>query len=156
MDGQIHLLNGVLVLSSHREFVDDLGRVPADYVRAQNLAILFVAYDLDKALSFTSGAGSPVGAKRKTTDLVLELALLGLILCHADARHLWMAVGHAWHVIVLDRLWMVACNQFSYYDTFPAALVGQHRWAGHVSNCVNTGGARLECCGIHLDEAPIG
>src|SRR5215210_5236057 len=87
--GEIDFLDGVFVLSSDGQLVDDLRGVSADDMRAENLTVFLVPDDLHESLRLTRRPGPAVGAEVKTTDLVIQLLLLRLLLCQSDARHLW-------------------------------------------------------------------
>ena len=83
----------------------------AHNVRAEDLAIPLVAQDLHEAFGLTRAAGPAVGRERKLARDVVELLLLALIFRQADARHLGMAVGHARHIVVLDGMRLLACDE---------------------------------------------
>ena len=126
----------------------------ADDVRAEDLAVLLVPQDLDEALRLAGAARPAVGGEGKLAGDVIELLLFTLILRQPDARHLGMTVGHARHVVVLDGMRLLACDELGYHDAFAAAFVRQHRGARDVSDGVITRGARLQVL-VHFDEAAL-
>jgi hypothetical protein len=86
---------------------------------------------------------------------IIQLLLLALIFRQPDARDLRMAIRHARHVVVLDRVRLLPGDDLGDDDPFAAALVRQHGWAGDVADRVIAGRARLEAL-VDLDEAAVG
>src|SRR6267143_3107756 len=97
---EIDFFDGVFVLPRHRELVDYFGRMVADDMRAENLAVLLVAQDLHEAFGLARTARAAVGGEWELARDVVELLVLALIFGQADTRNLGMAVGHARHVVV--------------------------------------------------------
>src|SRR5690606_1886572 len=128
----------------------------ADDVRAEYLAVLLAAYDLDEALGLVRRAGAAVGAEGKAAGLVLELLFLALVLGQSEAGDLRMAVRDARDVVVHDRLRLVAGDGLGGVDALVAALVREHRRSGDVADAVDTLGARLERLRVDLHEAAVG
>jgi len=95
----------------HRKLMDQLARMRSHDVSAENLSVLLIPNDLDETFGLAGSAGSSIGAEGEAAHLVIHLALFGLILGKADARHLGITIGHARHVVVLDRLGVVSRDQ---------------------------------------------
>src|SRR5688572_17608649 len=108
VDSKIDLFDRVLVLPGHCQLVNYLGGMTPDDVSPQDLTVSLVADDLYKAFGLTGGARPAVGTEGKAADLVIQLALLGLVLGQPDAGHFRVTVGDAGHVVVFDRLGMVS------------------------------------------------
>src|SRR3989442_13456647 len=102
--------------------MDDLGRVPAHEVGAQDLAVLLVAQDLHEALGLASSTRPAVRRERKPAGHVLELPLLALILGEPDTGYLGVAVRHAGHVIVPDRVGLLARDELGDIHALPHSL----------------------------------
>src|SRR5438094_621339 len=110
---ELDLFHGVFILPRYRQLMDDLGRVPPHDVGAQDLAVLLVAQDLHEPFGLTGSTRPAVGRERKPARYVVDLPLLALILGEPDAGHLRMAVGHTGHVIVPDRLGLLAGDELA-------------------------------------------
>ena len=63
VDREIDLLDRVLVLARDHELVDQLSRVRANDVRAEDLAVLRVADDLDEPVRFAEVRARPLAEK---------------------------------------------------------------------------------------------
>src|SRR6266550_4714971 len=152
---QIDFFDGVFVLPRHRELVDYFGRMVADDMRAENLAVLLVAQDLDEAFGLACAARPAVRGERKLAGDVVELLLLALIFRQADARHLGMTVRHARHIVVFDGVRFLAGDDLGDDGAFTKSFVRQHRRPRHVADRVVAGRRRLKIL-VHLDEATVG
>src|SRR3989449_8731005 len=82
---------------AHGELVDDLRRLRADDMHAQDLARRLVGDDLDEALRVAEGDGLAVRGERESPDAHLAPVLLRARLAHADRSDLRTAVGARWH-----------------------------------------------------------
>ena len=136
-------LDRELVRASHDDLVNELRRVRADDVRAEDLTVLRVANDLDEALRLARRARASAGRERKLSNFVIELLFLALLLGHADRRNLGMAVRRVWNVRVIHSVRRLSRQQLGQHDAFVLALVREHRRAGDVADRVDALGGRL-------------
>ena len=104
MDGQVDFLDRELVLSGDAELVDQLRRVRTDDVRAEDLAVLRVADDLDEPLGLSGRPRASIVREGEASDLVVELLLLALLLGEPDRRHFGMTVGRVRDVAVVHEV----------------------------------------------------
>ena len=143
MDREVHFLDRELVRPRDDELVNQLRRVRADDVRAEDLAVLRVANDLHEALRLARRARAAAGHERKLPDLVVELLVLALLLGEADRRDFGMAVRRVRDVAVVHSVRALAGEQLGQDDAFALALVREHRRAGDVADGVDALGGRL-------------
>ena len=132
VDRQIHLFHRKLVLPRDGQLVNQLGRVCADDVRAEDLAVLGVADDLDEAFGLARGARasrsrSPSCSSRRTrasvgregepADLVVDFLFLDLCLGHPDRRDFGVTVGRVRNVAVVHAVdFLLARQVLGEYD----------------------------------------
>src|SRR5438093_13681217 len=152
MNRELNLFHGVFILPGYRQLMDDLGRVPPHDVGAQDLAVLLVAQDLHEPFGLTGATRPAVGRERKPARYVVDLPLLALILGEPDAGHLRMAVGHTGHVVVPDRVGLLARDELRDTHALPPSFVSEHRRPGPVPNSVIARRAGLQVL-VDLDEA---
>ena len=95
VDGEHHLFDRRFELDRGDALGDDLGRVRADDVDAEDLAVLRVRDDLDEAVVRIEDRRLRVADERELADLDLVALLLGLRLGQADGGDLRIAVGAA-------------------------------------------------------------
>src|SRR5687768_397363 len=81
---EVDLFDGELVLARHRQLVNQLGRVAADDVRAEDLAVLRIANDLDEPFGLAARPCTAVRGEGELAHLVVELPVLALLLGEAD------------------------------------------------------------------------
>ena len=112
MDRKVDFFDRVLVFARDGQLVDHLGRMRAHDMRAEDLAVFLVPKDLDEAFRLARAARPPVGGEGKPPRHVIELLLLALIFGQSDARHLRVAIRHAGHIVVLDRVGLLARDDF--------------------------------------------
>src|SRR5688572_10895717 len=84
VNSEVDFLDGVFVLSRDCQLVNELGRVCADDVRTEYLAVLGIADDLDETFSFARRARAAVRREGKLSNLVVDLLFLHLLLGHSD------------------------------------------------------------------------
>src|SRR6185369_3341223 len=118
----------------------------------EDLAVLLIANDLYEAFCLVRRAGSSVGAEGEPAYLVVQLLFLALILGQPDAGDFRMAIGYAGHIVVADRMGLVAREQLGHEHPLTAPLVGQHGRPGHVADAKDPGRGRLESRKVDLDE----
>src|SRR5688572_21736464 len=70
--GLLHLLDGRFEVPPDNKLRNQLTRARPDDVRANDLAVLLVANDLDEAFGFAGGAGTSVRAPRERAYLDVE------------------------------------------------------------------------------------
>src|SRR5262249_5320323 len=95
MDDPLELRVAPLERHDVDQLADHVARDVADDMRAEDLPVLWVSHDLDETRSVVVDDGSSRAAELELADLDLPPGLLGLVLGHSDARHLWMAEGGA-------------------------------------------------------------
>src|SRR5579862_7734270 len=136
VDEEVDLFDRKLVLPRHAELVNQLGRVRADDMRAQDLAILGFANDLDESLGLTRGPRPAGGREREFADAIVDLLRFADFLGHADRRHLGVAVRGIGNVAIVHGVWILPGNALGDHDAFTLALVGEHWRAGDVADRV--------------------
>src|SRR5205085_12043247 len=111
-----------------------LGRVGADDVGAQDLAVLRVPDDLDEAFRLARSAGPTVGGEGEFPDLVVDFLFLDLRLGQADRRNFRMAISSVGNVAVIHLVYvLLAGEKLGEHDAFALSLVRQHWRASDVS-----------------------
>ena len=119
VDREIDFLDRELVRARDDELVDQLRRVRADDVGAEDLAVLRVANDLHEAFGLARRARAAVRREGELADLVVELLVLALLLGEADRRDLGMAVRRVRDVAVVHPV-RDACPASSSARTTPS------------------------------------
>ena len=104
VDREHHLFDGRFQLNRRDALRDDLGRIRPDDVDPEDLAILRIGNDFDKAVMRIDDRRLGVADERELADLHLVSLLLGLRLGEADAGNLRIGVGAAWDARAIDRL----------------------------------------------------
>src|SRR5207247_7670357 len=111
-------------------------------------------HDLHEAFGLPRPPRAPVRREGESSDDVVELALLALVLGETDARDLGVAVRHAGDVVVFDRVRLAPRDLLGHDYALAEPFVRQHRRARHVADRVASRRGRLEAR-IDLDEAAI-
>ena len=138
VDRQIDFFDRELVLARDDELVDQLRRVRADDVRAEDLAVLRVANDLHEAFRLARRARAAVRREGELADLVVELLLLALLLGEADRRDFRDGSrSRSGCCRSSRRARALAGEQLGDDDAFALALVREHRRAGDVADGVD-------------------
>ncbi len=154
VDREVDLLDRELILARDDQLVDDLGRVRANDVRAEDFTVLRVADDLHEPVRVARGARAPVGRERELADLVVELALLGLRFREADRGDLGVTVGAVRYIRVVHRMRMLPRDQLREHMPLARTLVGEHLVARHIADRVDVGRTRPELV-VDLDEPTL-
>src|SRR4051794_27260177 len=137
------------------ELLDELGRLRADDVAAEQLAVLLLADDLDQAGAVAvDGAGADRAVLQLADDDVVA-GLLGLRLGEAEARHVRGAERRAWDVDVADRVGLHPVGVLDRDDALVAGLVGERGAGDEVADRPDAGDAGLQRA-VDLDEALLG
>src|SRR5438105_5825445 len=124
VDREVDFLGRELVLPRHRQLVNQLGCVGADYVRSKNLAVTRVANDFDETFGFSRRAGPAVSGEGKASDLVVDLLLLALRLRHSDGGNFRMTISRVGNVAVVDEVHvLLAGEQLGENHPLPRALL---------------------------------
>src|SRR5207249_3749739 len=134
-------------LHSQLGLVDQVGRVRADDVHAENSPGLCVGNDLEQ----TGGVPHPVCLAQcnmpEPTDLDLSLRLLAslarLLLSQSDAADLWESEDAGWDHVVAD-LTVVSHNVLDRNLPLRRRDMCQHGLADEVSNSINAGHVGLQ------------
>src|SRR4051812_12500426 len=136
------------------ELLDELRRLRADDVAAQQLAVALVADDLDQAAAV---AVDRAGADRAVLDLAdgdVVAGLARLLLGQPERRDVGVAEGRARDVDVLDRVRLEARRVLDGDDPLVGGLVGQGRTGDEVADGPHAVGARAQRA-IHVDEPAL-
>ena len=137
------LLLGGLELLGHDEFGDQLGRLGADEVGAQEFAVLGVEDQLHEALGLVGGLGSAAGDERELADADLVPRLTRGLLGQADAGDARVGVGASGDDRIVDRA-LVPGEGLDAGDRLMVGDVGQPRRADDVADGVEALEVRLE------------
>ena len=126
------------------ELLDQVGRLDADDVAAEQLAVLLVADDLDDAGAVAVDDRRADGTERDLADDDVVACLLGLLLGHAEARDLRVAERDRGDRVVGDRVRVVAGGVLDGDHALVGGLV-RERGAGHqVADRVDVLGRRAQ------------
>src|SRR3989449_11760730 len=109
--------------------MDQLRGGAPDDVCPQDLAVLLVPDDLHEAFGLPRPPRAPVRREGESSDDVVELALLALVLGETDARDLGGAVRHAGDGVVLDRVRLAPRDLLGHDHALAEPFVRQHRRA---------------------------
>src|SRR5579863_9373303 len=155
VDGVHHGLHGGLGLHRQHAFGDQLIRLRADDVHAQDLAILLIGDDLDEAVVLAQDRGLAVGQERKLPDL--DLVSLGsrLRFGETDAADAGFGVGRAGDAIPVDRRRRLTGNVRDGHHALGGSDVRQLRRPGDdIADGVHAGLAGALHL-VHFDEAAV-
>src|ERR1044071_2004349 len=134
--------------------VNDLGRVRADDVDAQQLVVLRLADDLDEALLLAEDARLARGREGELRRLHVVAQLLRLRLGQTDGRDLRVAVGARGHVAQVDRVRLLAGDLLDGEDALLRREVREPRRRDHVADGEDPGLARAAEL-VHLDRPAL-
>src|SRR3954466_13302761 len=133
------------------ELLDELRRLRADDVAAQQLAVALVADDLDQAAAVAVDRAGADGAVLDLADGDVVAGLARLLLGQPERRDVGVAEGRARDVDVLDRVRLETGGVLDSDDPLVGGLVGQSRAADEVADGPHAVGARAQRA-VHLDE----
>src|SRR5205085_10317596 len=94
---------------------------------------------LHQALIFAERNGLAIGEKRETPDSDLATFGLGLRLGQDDGSYLRMAMSAARNFVLVHRMGIEALDLFHADDAFMLGLMGQHRRASNIADCIDAG-----------------
>src|ERR1043166_7783163 len=104
VDGEHHVFNRGLEFQRGHRFRDQLRGNRADDMYAQNLTVLCVRHNFDKALMVIDNGGFGVGGERELADFDLMSGFFGFDFCQAHTADLWLTVSTAGNMIFVDSL----------------------------------------------------
>ena len=136
------------------ELLDQLGRLRADDVAADQLAVLLVADDLDHAAAV---AVDGAGADRAVVDLAdddVEALLARLLLGEPERADVGRAERRARDVDVLDRVRLQPGRVLDGDDALVGGLVGERRAVDEVADRVDALGRRAQRA-VDLDQPAV-
>src|SRR5947207_3222057 len=122
-----HLGVATLEVVRHHKFLEHVRRLHAHDVRAEQLAVLLVADDLDLTAAVAIDRARTHGAHRDLADHHVMTGLLRLLLGEAEARHLRVAERGPRDVVVLDRVGIHPGRILHRDHALVGSLVGERR-----------------------------
>ena len=126
-----HLGVATLEVVRHHKFLEHVRRLHAHDVRAEQLAVLLVADDLDLAAAVAVDRPRAHGAHRDLADHNVVAGLLRLLLGEAEARHLRVTERRPRDVVVLDRMGVHPGSVLHRDHALVGSLVGERRADRH-------------------------
>src|SRR3954471_6342047 len=133
------------------ELLDELRRLRADDVAAQQLAVALIADDFVQAAAVAVDRAGPNGAVLDLADGDVVAGLARLLLGQPERRDVRVAEGRARDVDVLDRVRLEAGGVLDGDDPLVGGLVGQGRTADEVADGPHAVGAGAQRA-VDLDE----
>ena len=130
-------------------------------MHAENLVVLFLGDDLHETVGLAGHAGARQRAEREIPDAHVMPLRLRLGFRQPDAADFRFGIGAARHVVVVDRLDLVARDALREHDAFHRRdvreLVVRPAHRDHIADRRDAGHVRLEqlidhdVAAIHLD-----
>src|ERR1035437_3163400 len=151
MDADTHLPGGPLEQLRQHRLRDQVGDVVADHVSPDNLAGVGRRDDFYEALGVVIDHGAPQGRERELADLALHSRLGSLLLREPHTGDLGPRVGAAGHLVVVERLGLLARDHFDGVDALVRGDRAQLVAADNVADGENVGLAGAEIV-VDLDE----
>src|SRR5437867_2242885 len=127
----------------HGELVDDLRRLRADDVDAQDLARRLVGDHLHEALRIAEGDGLAARRERELPDAHLTAVLPRALFRQAERRDLRAAVGARGHVPVIEGAGLTPRDRLGGHHALRHRLVREQRRPDHVADRVDSRHRRL-------------
>src|SRR6516225_9647374 len=97
VDGTTEFDSGGFECLAQHNLGNQIGRVMADDLTANNLAILLAGDDFDEPFGLIHGDCFAVGAERHPPDLDLDTARLGVRFAQPNAGNFWFAIDTGWN-----------------------------------------------------------
>ena len=133
------------------ELLDELGRLRADDVAAEQLAVALVADDLDQAAAVAVDRAGADGAVLDLADGDVVAGLARLLLGQPEGGDVGRAERRARDVDVLDRVRLEAGRVLDGDDALVGGLVGERRARDEVADRLDALGARAQRA-VDLDQ----
>ena len=131
------LLEAGFQLLRYDELRDQVGRLRADDLCAEQLAVLALAHDLDRPVAVAVDERRADASEREAPDDDVVATVLCLLLGEAEARHLRVAKGRRGNVVVGERVHLQAGGVLDGDDSLIGGLVRERRPVHHVSDRVD-------------------
>ena len=130
VDRSYELFHGALEAKERPCLCDQIGRVRADNVYAEDLVIFRLGYDLNETTGLVDHLRFPYSTEGEFTNLDLIAFLFGLRLREAKAPDLRRGVGAARHLPIIDRRRVLSCDVLDREYTLCARCVREEWFPG--------------------------
>src|SRR5690606_23639175 len=149
----VDVLDGELGAFREDDLRDELRRLRADDVGAEDLARARVRADLDESLGFADRDGLAVRAERKASDLHVASRLARFGLRETDARDLRLAVDAGGDARRVEGRRILAAEMVDRVKSLERGRVSERGRTDDIADRIDTGDARLQVA-VDRDERP--